>query len=653
MPPRPLILGTAGHIDHGKTALVRALTGVDTDRLPEEKARGISIDLGFARLDLGGHRLGIVDVPGHERFIRNMLAGASGIDLALLVIAADDSIMPQTREHLAILELLGIERGMIALTKCDLAEAGWLDLVEEEVRELVKDTFLAGAPIVRTSATTGAGLDDLRAALADVCAHADAGADADGAGEHFRLPVDRAFVLQGLGTVVTGTVTAGRAGVNDELELLPAGAVVRIRSLQSHGSDAQAITRGQRAAINLMGAHHSEIERGFELATPGWLKPSRRLTVHLRALAGIPWPIRHRSRARLHIGAQEVMVQIRLLSGRSLDGGAVAFAQLLAEEPVVAAGRQPFVLRSESPLVTIGGGRILQPLAGHLRRRDAEALSRLDELASNDDAARAAAAVWFYAHEPWTRTDLCRDARLAPARADALLAKFAQDGVIETVTLASRAERLLHRDVIARLCDRVVATLRALHADAPLEKAIPRPRLAARLEYLPEEVLNGLIDRLLKRQVLVGDDRSIAQAEFRPRLSDGQSKLRQAILDAFRAGAFSPPEPADIARQAGITDRQLKPILDLCAAEGTLVHVEGSLFLHAECHLELKQRMTAALSGGAGLTMSEIRQILDTSRKYAVPIGEHLDRIGLTVRKGDVRILKRQAAAADARTGAR
>ena len=330
-PPRTIIIGTAGHIDHGKTALVRALTGIDCDRLPAEKERGITIDLGFANLSLGEIEIGIVDVPGHERFVKNMLAGASGIDLALLVIAADDSVMPQTREHLAILELLQIDRGVIALTKCDIPEGGWIDLVEQEVCDLVADTFLRDAPIVRTSAQTGSGISDLKSQIAEI-ARAITHESRDG---FFRLPIDRTFVGQGVGTIVTGTVWSGEMTAGRSVRLLPAGKDVRVRALQSHGRDAERVQRGQRAAINLMGVHHTEIERGNEIVEGDHLSPSRLMTVDLRAVPGAPWPVRNRARVRLHIGTQEILARVRLLESERMEiaPGERAFAQLILASP--------------------------------------------------------------------------------------------------------------------------------------------------------------------------------------------------------------------------------------------------------------------------------------------------------------------------------
>src|SRR5215470_17197957 len=307
--PRDLILGTAGHIDHGKTSLVKALTGIDCDRLPEEKARGITIDIGFATLDLGDFRLGIVDVPGHERFIKNMLAGATGIDLAVLVVAADDSVMPQTREHLEILRLLGLRHGLVALTKCDLVDETTREVVELEIRELVKGSFLENAPILRTSAHTGEGIPQLKAAIAEACTKV----EERGGAEWFRMAIDRSFIVQGHGTVVTGSVTSGRLRVGDEVEWQPRGERVRVRSLQNHDQPVEEVHRGQRAAVNLAGVRHEDVVRGQEVASPGYLEPARVMTVRLHCLAEMRRPIKHRMPVRFHLGTAEVMGAVSLL----------------------------------------------------------------------------------------------------------------------------------------------------------------------------------------------------------------------------------------------------------------------------------------------------------------------------------------------------
>src|SRR5579884_1111805 len=424
---RDLILGTAGHIDHGKTSLVKALTGIDCDRLPEEKKRGITIDIGFAALDLGDYRLGIVDVPGHERFIKNMLAGATGIDLAVLVVAADDSVMPQTREHLEILRLLGLRHGLIALTKCDLVDDTTREVVELEIRELVKGTFLEDAPLVPTSAHSGRGLDELKAAIAAVCARVE---ERTGR-EWFRLAIDRSFVVQGHGTVVTGSVTAGALKVGDEVEWQPRGERVRVRSLQNHDQPVDEVHRGQRAAINLAGVRHEDVIRGQELATTGYLRPSRVLTLRLHCLADMKRPIKHRMPARFHLGTAEIMGTLSLLDCDSVEPGGWGLAQVFLDEPATATWGQPFVLRESSATQTLGGGQVLQPVAKKIRRRHLEMLERIERLWSGDARERALTVAWFGGFSGFTPADLVRSANIAPDQAQPLIDRLAAAGALD------------------------------------------------------------------------------------------------------------------------------------------------------------------------------------------------------------------------------
>ncbi len=635
MPPRTLILGTAGHIDHGKTALVHALTGIDTDRLPQEKERGITIDIGFAHLELENAYLGIVDVPGHERFIRNMLAGAAGIDLALLVVAADDSVMPQTREHLAILELLGVPRGVIALTKCDLVEPDWLGIVEEDVRDLVRGTLLADAAIVRTSATTGAGIDDLKEALAAACGQA-AEAETD---VPFRLAVDRSFVQRGVGTVVTGTVYSGAIAKGDTVDWLPAGRLVRVRGLQSHGRVVERVSRGQRAAVNLSDVHHTEIVRGHEIAAPGYLVPSRVLTVRLRVLPESPWPVRHRARLRLHAGTQEVMVRVGLLAGTTIEPGAVADAQLFADGPAVTVAGQPFVVRAESPLVTLGGGHVLQPVARRIGRRDATAREHVARLGDRDPLARVAAALRLNRAGAFTELEAMRLTGLGREAVARALSELAADGTM--VTLEAGRTIRLHRDELAAIESRVLAVLGRLHEAAPLEPVVSRSRVAAAFARRDEPALiDAVIDRLVAAGRVRGDDRGIARADFAPRLSESQTRLRAGVVESFRAAGFSPPDLAGLSAETGADEGELRAILDLVTHAGELVHLGGGLYVHAETERELRRRLVGGLGAEGGMTMSAIRDILGTSRKYALPMCEYLDRIGLTKRVDDRRVLR-------------
>ena len=639
--PRDLILGTAGHIDHGKTSLVRALTGIDCDRLPEEKARGITIDIGFAHLDLGDFRLGIVDVPGHERFVKNMLAGATGMDLAVLVVAADDSVMPQTREHLDILRLLGLRRGVIALTKADLVDETTREVVELELRELVAGTFLESAAIVPTSAATGAGIDELKAAILAECDQVAAAETED----KFRLAIDRAFSIPGHGTVVTGSATSGRLKVGDELDWhVGDGSTerVRVRALNNHGMAAEEVHRGQRAAVNLAGVPLDRVQRGQELCTAGVLAPSKVLTVRLHALAATRRAIKHRLPVRLHVGTAEVMATTSVLDFDTVEPGKWAIAQLFLDQPVTAVWGQPFVVRDSSAEHTLGGGQVLQPTAVKLRRRHLESLARVEQLGFDDPVTRATMAGWFAGFHGFKPTDLVRNAGLTPTQAQAITADLVAAGTIVAVPLPPNRVLHLHADRIAELEDRILGVLAVLHEQNPLMTNHDRQKTLARLDYVGDESLLGAVtDRMLRAKQLAGDagGKRIARADFKPKLSINQRKLKDKIVEAHRVAEFQPPEAKDFANQAGGNAGALKDIFEVASAEGLLVKITDGVYLHADTDADMRDRVTARLSAGPGATVAEIRDLLGTTRKYAVPICEYLDRTGLTRRDGDLRVL--------------
>lgn len=638
---RDLILGTAGHIDHGKTSLVKALTGIDCDRLPEEKARGITIDIGFATLDLGDYRLGIVDVPGHERFIKNMLAGATGVDLAVLVVAADDSVMPQTREHLEILSLLGLRHGLIALTKCDLVDETSREVVELEVRELVKGSFLESAPILRTSAHSGAGIPELKDAIAKVCAEIARGEASSPRGSgFFRMAIDRSFIVQGHGTVVTGSVTSGTARVGDEVAWLPRGETVRIRSLQNHDKPVEEVHRGMRAAINLAGVHHEDVIRGQEVATPGYLVPSRVITVRLHCLADARRSIKHRVPVRFHVGTAEVMATVSLLDADAIEPGGWGLAQLFLEEPATATWGQPFVVRGSSATQTLGGGQVLQPVAKKIRRRHLEILERIERLWSGNADERARTVAWFGGFRGFTPADLVRGAGIAPDEAPAIIDRLKTGG--DLVEIAAGGRKLfLHADVLKELDERILNVLARLHADFPLMTTHDRQKVQSQLDYVGDEgLVHAAVDRLIKQKRAVGDLRRIARADFKPKLSANLRKLKDKVEAAFREARFAPPEPASFAPQAGGNAANLKDLFEVCVAEGLLVLIADDLYLHAEVEAEMRQKLRERFAdGGAGLTVAEIRDLLGTTRKYAVPLCEYLDRAGVTRREGDLRML--------------
>ncbi len=657
-----LILGTAGHIDHGKTSLVKALTGIDCDRLPEEKARGITIDIGFARLDLGDFRLGIVDVPGHERFIKNMLAGATGIDLAVLVVAADDSVMPQTREHLEILRLLGLRHGVVALTKCDLVDETTREVVELEVRELVQGSFLENVPIIRTSAHTGEGIPELKAALIEAVGSGQwAVGSPDSLPTAFRMAIDRSFIVQGHGTVVTGSVTSGSVRVGDELEWQPRGERVRVRSLQNHDQPVEEVHRGQRAAINLAGVHHEDVVRGQELATPGYLVPARVLTVRLHCLADARRPIKHRATVRFHVGTAEIMGTVALLDCDAVPPGGWGLAQLFLEEPATTTWGQPFVVRGPSATQTLGGGQVLQPAARKIRRRHLAVLERIEQLWSGDADARALAVAWFSGFAGFSAADLVRGANITSDEAAAVIDRLKErSDLVEIVkgvkgeaasSLAPRPSSLaphlrpllLHADMIRELDERILQVLGRLHEQFPLMSAHDRQKVQSQLDYIGDDSLvHAAVDRLIRQKRLVGDLRRIARADHKPKLSGNLRKLKDKIIAAYQEGQFQPPDPGSFAGQAGGNAASLNDLLELCVAEGYLVPIGPDFYLHSDTEAEMRRRISTRLQSGPGLTVAEIRDLLGTTRKYAVPLCEYLDRIGLTRREGDLRVLTDQ-----------
>ena len=644
---RNLVLGTAGHIDHGKTALVRALTGVDTDRLPAEKERGITIDIGFASLDLDGLHLALVDVPGHERFIRNMLAGASGLDIAMLVVAADDSVMPQTREHLEILQLLGLAGGVIVLTKCDLAEPSWLDLVEDEVRSLVGGTILETAAIVRTSVVKDQGIAELKEALRALCSHVTVRQDQG----MFRMAIDRSFTVPGHGTVVTGTVASGSVTVGDELEWQPAGRPVRVRGLHRHDRPVERIGRGSRAAINLAGIHHAEVRRGQELAAPGYLVATQILSVeivetgarspgHNDESAGPAPPCAIAGATSSTWGRPRYLRFCRFWKPKMTAPGKPRLAQLFVAEPVVAVYGQPFVVRAESPPATLGGGRVIQPVANRLRRRDGAAIVRLGRLRSADPLERLRTSLAFLGLSPWTERRLVALTGLATGEVEAGLASLASSGALDELAVGPKRTVRLPVELIAGLEERALTALGRLHAARPRHSTIPRAQLAAAFPDLPSEgLVSGLIDRLAAARKVVADSRTVALQGFQPKLSQGERKLKDELADAIRSGGMSPPDTAELAATAGARAGAVPDLLCLLRDEERLVEINGQIFLDAEVARDLHRRVSERLAGGSAITMSELRDLLGTSRKFAVPIGEYLDRIGLTKREGDVRRL--------------
>ena len=630
-----LALGTAGHIDHGKTALVRALTGVNTDRLPQEQQRGMTIDLGFAHLDLPHCRLGIIDVPGHDRFIRNMLAGATGIDMAMLVIAADDSVKPQTREHLAILETLGVKRGLIALTKIDRAEEEWIALVEDEVRELVRGTFLADAPIMKTSVVTNDGIDELRDALNTLAG------DALGDPMHdrpFRLAIDRSFVLQGLGTVVTGTVAAGTVRTGDRIELQPGGVELTVRALHSHGASVEFVRRGQRAAVNLPGIHHSELRRGQVLAEPGTVHARRRLTLALDCHADAIHPIRDRSTIQLHLGTDEVEAVVRVLTETNIEPGTSGLAQVICREPVAVIGGQAVVVRMQSPRLTLGGGRVVSTSAPRIRRSDTALIQAMSALDQSDAMARARLAVQLAGTSPWSDGALAMEIDVADSEVASLRAALIEEGTL--VDLSSQLGRpyVVSTASWDALRAQIAGTLLRLHDADPMAFAFERSRVRRAVRLVSDEIFDAAVRAGLDAGELGGSPTAFGHAERQPRLTKKQKEMRGRVLGVLQQAALSPPSAAELAQKLGGAQRDVSEILEFCAREGSLIHMGESMYLTPESEQELHRCVREALAASGELTMSAFRDACSTTRKYAVVYAGYLDRLGVTRRVGDVRV---------------
>ena len=634
---RYLILGTAGHIDHGKTVLIKALTGIDTDCLPEEKRRGITIELGFAHLDLGSTRLGIVDVPGHERFVRTMVAGALGVDLALLVVAADDSVMPQTREHVEILDLLNITEAVVAITKCDLVDAEMVEWVEEEVGQLLTGTTLVGAKIVPVSAITGQGLDSLRQALTAAGGRIEQSGDAG----PFRLAIDRVFAVPGRGPVVTGSVLQGGITVGEVLELLPGQLAARARGLQAHGQTVERVQRGQRAAINLAGIDQAQIERGHELAASGYLVPTRWLDVELRCLASSPGPIKSRSQLRLGIATRELLVRVVTPDGQPIGPGNCGWAQLRLPQSVAASYGQRFIVRHETAVRTVGGGRVLGCAARRRSIRGDQAVKMLEHLASADPLVRLEQVLVLAGFEPPGPLHLAAQAGLDPQQIPELLAQLWQGGrLIELIP----GDPVVPQAAVYQLCVRAQRWLERFHQLQPDQPGIACETL---IGYLDRKSRRSWGRLLFERMLAAGQVRQLGRFVAHPdhavQLSSQDHKVLAAVLNQCAAAGFAPPTAPELQAVQQASPQRLERLIKYALATGELIEVDGQFLLHATCERQLRRCVTKLIEREGSASVSTIRQALGTSRKYAVPLVEYLDRIGFTVRQGDRRVLAAKA----------
>ena len=615
------VLGTAGHVDHGKSVLVEALTGIDPDRLRDEKERGMTIDLGFAWLKLpGGREVSIVDVPGHERFIKNMLAGVGGIDVALLIIAADEGVMPQTREHLAILDLLQVSNGIAVITKKDLVDDEMLELANLEVDEILADTTLAEAPVIAVSAVTGEGLPELVSTIDRVLDKATPKKDTGKP----RLPVDRVFTMAGFGTVVTGTLVDGHLSVGQEIEVVPQSLKTHIRGLQTHKQKAETVSPGSRVAANLSGIATDDLGRGDVVTVPGWLRPTKALDVKLNLLQSAPHSVSHSTTVTFHTGTAEAQAKLRLLDADKLEPGQTAFAQLVLDHPVAAIKDDLFIVRSAKE--TLGGGRIVDTMAKRHRRFHAVTIDSLK--AREKGTAEEVILATLDPRMPLEVGKLVTKCNLPAAEVEKTLESLV--GKQEIVVMGKKGSQLVFStSAWENQAKGAEQAVRQYHQQHPLRQGIPREELKDKLK-VPARFFDSVLKRLLEDGVLVEAGASVHLPDHQVRLNPQQ----QAAVDAFTGGLSRNP-------YAPPSDLRLDPdLLNMLVARGTVVKISGDVVFDAAAYDRMVEGIVAHLKSHGRVTVAGVRDMFHTSRKYALALMEHLDSQKITRRVGDERVLR-------------
>ncbi len=634
---KQIILGTAGHIDHGKTSLIKAVTGINTDRLKEEQERGITIELGFASLVLrSGQRIGIVDVPGHEKFVKNMVAGASGIDMVAMVIAADEGVMPQTREHMEICALLGVQHGFVALTKIDMVDEEWMELVQEDIRDFLRGTFLEDAPIVPLSAVKKIGLEDFTAAVErlaeEVPGHKDSGL--------FRLPVDRVFSMKGFGTVITGTLVSGAISVGDAVEIYATGQRSKVRGIQVHSDSVETGRAGQRTAINFQGLEKSAIDRGQVVSTPGALKPSYMIDVHLQYLNSNARPLKNRARIRFHSGTSEILGLVILLDRDDLKPGDTAVAQIRLDEPVSLVKDDRFVIRSYSPVRTVGGGGILNPVPLKHKRFRPEIVDGLNRLLDSP---------------PETVIDIQSDAAgmYGVSFTDLKLMTSLSDKPLENAIGALLSRRTLitvdkeHRDYIHgkhfdELKEQLRGHLERYHAANPLKAGMQKEELKSKVPtYLHPKLFTLILNQMVKDSIVAVEEESVRLTGHQISLGADQTDIRKKILGIYREAKLQPPYFKDLPGTLGFDAKAAKDVLQFLNARGDLVKIKEDLYFDAVAIAQLETDLVNFLKNNGEISTPQFKDMTGASRKYVIPLIEHFDRTHVTIRIGDIRKLRK------------
>lgn len=631
---KQIILGTAGHIDHGKTSLIKALTGIDTDRLKEEKERGITIELGFAHLDLpGGKRLGIVDVPGHEKFVKNMVAGATGIDLVALVIAADEGVMPQTREHLEICKILKVRHGLVVLTKIDMVDDDWIELVKEDVTEYLSETFLADAPIVEVSSVSGQGIKEMVQVLDELVLEIP---ERD-LGHVFRLPIDRVFSMKGFGTVITGTSISGKIQTGNEVTIYPKEIVSKIRGIQVHNKEVNEVRAGLRTAVNLQGMERAVMSRGNVLATKDSLRPTYMVDVRLDLLKSAPRKLKNRAKARFHAGTAEIISTVVLLDRDLLEPGEECFAQIRLDEPTTVLKGDRYVLRSYSPVRTIGGGEILNALPKKMKRFAKNASSEMELLHEGKLNETIELFVSFGRFHGVEEVELSFLTNTSKKKLDdALKVLKAQKRVTQ---YDKERGALIHPDFLKKARDEIVGTIDKYHKDFPLKAGLLKEELRSRTTGARNlKLFNFLVNQLFHEGVIVQDKEVVHLKDHRVTLAQDQEKTKQQIEKIYLKSGLQPPYFKELKEKfPGNTGAD---VLEVMVKEGLLLKVKEDLFFHSKAVGDLKKRLIDFLQKNGEITTPQFKDLTGVSRKYTIPLIEYFDLNQLTVRVGDSRVLR-------------
>lgn len=634
MDHKRVILGTAGHVDHGKTTLVKALTGTDTDRLQEEKKRGITIELGFAHLDLpDGQSLGIIDVPGHERFIKNMVAGAAGIDLVALVIAADEGVMPQTREHLDICRLLGVEKGLVIMTKTDMVDDEWRELVLDDIKKHLHGTFLAEAPIMPVSAVTGEGIEALLQELMRLAAETAARPLAG----PFRLPIDRAFVMKGFGSVVTGTTLSGSVSVGDQVELLPTGLASRVRGIQVYDHVRETAAAGERTAVNLQGLEKSQIVRGEILVHPDTVRTTSMIDMYYRHLPGASVPLKPRSKMMVHAGSAAIMSTVVVLSGESINPGDADYVQIRFDSPTVVVHGDRLVLRSFAWQETMGGGLVLDPHPRKHRLKEfPDLLPSLEILRQGDITQVVEVLIDNHGLQGLNAREIAGMVSLSDKRLRQVLDELSAAGKVVRYNVERRA--YISGKRFRELQDKLVDLVGGYHQQFPLKLGIFKEELKSRLQLNPLLFAN-LLQRTMKDQRLVLEKDIIRLPDHQIRLEADEKELKQKLLQIYRQAGLQFPDFRNLISELGVTEAEIRTMVSLLEKEGELVRVKDGSYISSGDYEQLKKKVVSYLESHGALTTLQFKELVGLTRKYVIPLIECLDMYKVTQRQGDVRVL--------------